>query len=408
MEIQSLSIKNFKGISDLELKPKKMNILVGRNNTGKTSFLQAINLLFNRDEIKSMYPRHISSIINVGSESSELSAMVNNVTKSLDIKKIDEQEAFYAFKKDLITQITRDVKNFDKNDEIDIKRLQESLEDMVDEYMTSDLKSNILKDTVVTIENKDRKSRYYNIDYLTGNPKLRIMSMNIMKKISAKFKLNKFHNDYFLYRPLYYFLDRPLSLKHKKRKDVVFISNPLDEIEKISKQKKTEKATEKLHELEHLVKKHNLVGNLERLDFDYVIFNKTGKHIIPFSFLGDGFKAMIGLLWFISSKEIKDKVVLLDEVGIHMHPGYIRELIKMIILLSESLNIQFFISTHNSDFIETLFEKDIFTKNEQKYLDNEIQVLRMETIKNHTISEVLNYKDASYTRDKLLLDLRGI
>lgn len=33
--IKHVTIKNFKGISSLEITPKKFNVLVGRNNTGK-------------------------------------------------------------------------------------------------------------------------------------------------------------------------------------------------------------------------------------------------------------------------------------------------------------------------------------------------------------------------------------
>ncbi len=45
--IERLLIKNFKCIDELELLPGMINVIVGRNNTGKTSILQAIESYYN-------------------------------------------------------------------------------------------------------------------------------------------------------------------------------------------------------------------------------------------------------------------------------------------------------------------------------------------------------------------------
>jgi len=161
-------------------------------------------------------------------------------------------------------------------------------------------------------------------------------------------------------------------------------------------------------DIESIIKEHNVIKNLESLDFDYVAFKDgSERKIIPFSFLGDGFKAIVGLLWYLSSKNIKNKIVLLDEPETHMHPGYIQELLKILIKFSDELNIQFFISTHSGDLIDSLFNEN-FSPEEQKYLEKELTVLRMEKIDNYSIPEYLNYSDAEYTKNTLLLDLRGI
>jgi AAA15 family ATPase/GTPase len=44
--IKTLSISNFKGIKKLTLNLKKINIFVGRNNTGKSTILDSILTLF--------------------------------------------------------------------------------------------------------------------------------------------------------------------------------------------------------------------------------------------------------------------------------------------------------------------------------------------------------------------------
>ena len=50
-----LKIHHFKSIEDLELKElSHINIIVGANNSGKTSLLEAMSILGNEDSIKSI------------------------------------------------------------------------------------------------------------------------------------------------------------------------------------------------------------------------------------------------------------------------------------------------------------------------------------------------------------------
>lgn len=50
-----LKIHHFKSIEDLELKDlSHINIIVGANNSGKTSLLEAMSILGNEDSIKSI------------------------------------------------------------------------------------------------------------------------------------------------------------------------------------------------------------------------------------------------------------------------------------------------------------------------------------------------------------------
>ncbi len=43
--IEQLSIKNFKGIKEIDLDFSKLNILVGENNSGKSTILQSLAFL---------------------------------------------------------------------------------------------------------------------------------------------------------------------------------------------------------------------------------------------------------------------------------------------------------------------------------------------------------------------------
>lgn len=46
-KIESINIKNYRGIQELNITNlKRINILVGNNNAGKTSLLEAIQIFF--------------------------------------------------------------------------------------------------------------------------------------------------------------------------------------------------------------------------------------------------------------------------------------------------------------------------------------------------------------------------
>lgn len=413
MRIETIKIKDFKGISSLEFNPKRINLIIGKNNTGKTSILESINLLFNSDEIRQLYPVHFSKIISVGAEISELIAMIDNKKMDLKIKKATESEILLTFKNDIISEAIKNISEIKKyisdvNIE-NIKDFKEELENKLDGWINPKLKTILFKEGIILIKDEKDKKVYYDLEFPKSMSELENISENFIEYLKKKFAIKahtvpKFLLRSFLFGPLIY----GSKVKPSDKKEVFLIKNLQHIIRDTSSAKKDEKIAQKTYEVQQIIKEYNLINNLERLDFDYVIFkDKNNTKAIPFSFLGDGFKALVGLLLSISSKEMNNKIVLLDEPEIHMHPGYILELIKFILKFSKGLDIQFFIVTHDIDFIDSLFSNN-FSKSEQEYLEKELLVLVMGKLKNSIISKVLDYKETKDTRDQLLLDLRGV
>ncbi len=401
MKIKELKIKDFKGISLLDYKPKSINLIIGRNNTGKTTLLESIYLSFNLYGIKQRYSKYLLNIIKSGSEYSEITAITENIKINIKIRKADEIETIYALKKDWIDTFFKNLPNINKNIEI-TKNIKEELENILIDFIDSESKSLLTNESIVITKDDKDKKVYYRIDKMSKLDPLLEKILNCLKK-----KFNLKNSDIEMGSPLSYFLFYPPSmLITSDKKEVFLISDLLRQTIIASKEEGQEKA-ERIAEIEKIIKEYNLIDDLERLDFDYVIFrNGANKKVVPFQFLGDGFKALVGLLWSFSLKDVANKVLLLDEPELHMHPGYIKDLVKIIIKFSKELNIQLFIVTHNCDFIEEIFNEDL-SKEEKDYLEKELLTLKMEQIKDYTTPEALNYRDAKYTKEKLLLDLRG-
>ncbi len=422
MQIKEIRINNFKGISSLEFNPKKINIIVGRNNTGKTSVLEAINLLFDPDEISRYPSKYISDIVNFEAKSSELTAILSNQNPptSLEIlkptDKADKTEIIYTFKKNLIEILTNALMRVDKykkdvKEKIEItEEIKHEIENKIEKLITSELRSNILNKSIIVIKNKkDKKIKYHLEDKEEIQQVLEILKKlteYINNKQDSELAKHSNFQRTIMNAAFELLLDEiyKYSYEVSNKRKVILIKNLLEK--GIEEERKTPKKQKRIYEIEVIIKQHNLLENLERLDLDYVGF-KEGTEIkfVPFSFLGDGFKAIVMLLFNLSN--VKNKIVLLDEPETHMHPGYIRELVTMLIKISKELNIQFFISTHSGDFIDSFFDEN-FSPEELEYLKKELLIVRMGKIGNSTIVGCSDYEKSKYDKKELLLDLRGI
>ena len=78
MKINEVKISNFKGIDSLNFSPKMINVIVGRNNAGKTSILEAVNTVLSPSFIERNYPRDPASVIHYLSFESDVSLSVSN------------------------------------------------------------------------------------------------------------------------------------------------------------------------------------------------------------------------------------------------------------------------------------------------------------------------------------------
>ena len=404
MEIKNVEIIGYKGISDLKFNPKKLNILVGKNNTGKTSVLQAIDLLFNNSHIMS---KNMESYFNIYSKKPiTISANTDKKNKKTIIREASEVEIVNEFVSDLINNFLRAI-----SDKEIIKSklfIKEELEKIVIKEIDDKFRKFLLKNSLVLKNEEDKEFFYYDLP-LQDDEKIESLIKSLVKYIQQILD-NKKELDLRL-RPIYYLTMRYMIQDKRVKihdKEIIFSYDLLKNLEDediFSKRKPED--SERLHKIELIIKENNLISNLESLDFDNVLFStQDGIKGHSFNFLGDGFKSIIGLLWnFLDAKE--NSIILLDEPESHMHPGYIEQLIKFIIDFSKKSNIQFFITTHSSDVLEIILSENL-AEDEISYVKKELNILKMDKIKNSiTLAESLDYNTAKETKEDLLLDLRG-
>ena len=300
MKINEIEISGFKGIPDLAIYPKQINILVGKNNTGKTSILEAISSTFEVSllEMQMRYGPHLSSLINVSKKESKIVVKLEGETNYLFLRRPELKEIILEFKKHLMNKINLILSRRSK------KIWGGKAEELLDKILSNgDFLSEIEKESIRVESGKD-------VSYIFS------YTPSILKEIEP---LIEYLDKTFFYRNrgvFSFLLAQPrffYGTHEKSEKALTFIKDLAITDPIISSLNKS-----KINEIENYLKDRKILKNLERFDFDKLLFKNNGKEYeIPFSFMGDGFKSLIGLIVRTSNET---KIVLIEEPENHMHP----------------------------------------------------------------------------------------
>lgn len=303
--IEKIEINNFKNISKLTLGLENLNVLIGSNNSGKSSILQAIQFA-----------------ISVAQTTNFENSRWNNKTKKLPTSLTPEQLIYAPF---------RDVYSLAYGGKLKTE-LKSAIQIEFTEKDTND-KSKVLirkgknKNIATEIHNKQIGELLRKIEEpfsiyvpgLAGIPSFEeLKSPGLVRRAAARGDANNvFRNIIWL-----------LHTHEKSWKS--FISDIKDifpEIEIIAS------------------------FNHER-DEHINVFIKYSDKTLPIDAAGTGFLQILQILSYINI--YKPKILLLDEPDAHLHPNNQRKLAKKLYDLSVERNFQIIISTHSRHFLYEL------------------------------------------------------
>ena len=372
--IETILIKNFRCINSLQIRPTRINLIVGRNNTGKTSILEAIESYYR------INPKPGNKIILLPPPF-----------------RYDEVRYLLKFKE---KEATIDINN---------RPLRLFIDDMLFEKEIGDFFKNLVKKyREKGIDNRriERIEQYIKLQknkYIFGE-KNNLRSLFIAADVINRVPFYVFFHpsDYRLYRSLITNMLLHTSLgSTEETEEMIFSNKNLFDILSAFKSESSRRDVKLKLDIERIIKKYN-IENIERFLDKFVVFKgRKMKNIIPLELLGDGFLQMIGVIYYLG--KCKD-IALLDEPTAFMHPGYIRKFVEYLINIVKDKNLQVFISTHNIDLLETFLdfgEDDSFVK------DN-LKIIRLTRVNGDIRARELSFKEALEESEELYTDLRGI
>ena len=111
MKIKKISVNNFKALDEIEISPKMVNVIVGRNNTGKSSFLQSIIFDFRPTELDEILRDNPSAIINYLSDNGSVKIIMkenrNESAQEIRFTRSSRETVFENLRADVISFFKR-------------------------------------------------------------------------------------------------------------------------------------------------------------------------------------------------------------------------------------------------------------------------------------------------------------
>jgi AAA15 family ATPase/GTPase len=364
--LQSLKIEGFRGFQNFEMANLgRINLLVGKNNSGKTSILEAIQFLYAQNnidifletisyrgefawlenklagrtkvfEICHLFPGHeivpSQEIIIIGSRESHQESV------TISVKSIPIQLSLFSDKND-------DLNNDNIFDDEEWNKLLLSIRwSQSQKPIEMELLANgtLARDSIRRIASLSRISHKIGID----------------NKIELKFLT-------------------PFSLTSSDMASLFdnIVLSPLEDL-----------IIESLKIIEPKIERIASVGSGKYLTSNnlgvrggFLIKIKNHDQPIPIGSLGDGFWRMLGLV--LAMVNLENGILLVDEIDSGLHFTVMTDMWKVVWETAKKLNIQVFATTHSRDCWQSLAE--LIT--EEKITDNEITIQRIDREKSQSV-----------------------
>jgi len=403
-QIDYVRIENYKCLREFEFEPSRINVFVGRNNTGKSSVLEAIGLT-------------ISSL-------NDFKDSIENDLVSIAIR--GEDNPLHGFKIRLPLKYLINVSSGKNKSEILLKKddncLRLCIEYFKDGYPESDVGFDFIEyigDLAKKIARKIVKreyARYLRLYHLREKMKMENYE-EILKKLedaiesemekifnklinAEKVFFSTYLNDEIL-RAFCLFAtgERHTFIKKLSAKPPMFfgtinVGGVYSISELYNRLVKTNRLSKALDEL-----RINVEGfdDIRESEGELYCVYQNLREPIPLSFMGDGFIALVYATFIATLAE--NGVVILEEPETNMHPGYLDVLAEQIV---KNKKVQFFISTHSLELVEYLIKHAKLNN-----CSDDLQFVRMYRIDGDIGYEILSCEDARFEIEEIKADLRG-
>jgi AAA15 family ATPase/GTPase len=341
--INSIEINNFRGFEKFHIDDfNQINILIGKNNSGKSSILEAI-------------------FLTVGMSNAVLPNVINQM-RGLNIRTADEFK--YLFHKLKFTNVPEFTCKYEESSERTLK-----LNPIYDKSLeTESNNSRPFKDD-------------FSLDTSTASPNV--------TGLELAFSLKKRNNSRKTFKSSIHinqqnFLPN-ISNNYKEELNAVYINgdskegNALTRYSEIVKRKKGDIVLEALKKIDPNIESiHPLPDGLF---FGY----KSIEELVPTNISGDGVRRYLNIV--TSIVERPNSIVLIDEIENGLHYSAHKMLWKSILNISIEFNVQLFITSHNLETLECLQE----LLNEEEYQKHQ-KLLNIYSVAHTKTAGIKTYK----------------
>ncbi|VVB89438.1 AAA ATPase domain protein [uncultured archaeon] len=424
--IKDIKINNYKGLEEIQFPCGSVNILVGPNNTGKSSVLESIWMAISSlDNFKDILDTKLTDIvidndninnnrylITQGKQQSRIELLLYDNHK-LILELLYSSKEYPEGIADLFLNFVNRISKMDNLIYYPRRPLKGRIGPRTSYKSSEELY--LLTRKLVELEQlykksdiKERIEERMELENLLKNLSEKLDSdieayKNELIKSEKLFLVSKFDDQL---TSLYISMDNYIGEIPISEKDIfsnykiplIINSSTInaDASELYKRLVNTKNLAEVLDILKNRIPYFEDIREPEREL--YVLLENVEKPL-PLSFMGDGFKALLKLSFM--APMIRNGVVLFEEPEVSMHPGYLDILAREIIL--NSIDSQFFISTHSLELLTRILEK----ADKSDKLDS-VKIIRLRRLSEGYIErEILSGKEAKEEIESIETDLRG-
>lgn len=352
--ISQINVKTYRGISDLDINDLgDINLLVGDNNSGKTSVLEVIKIL--------SQPNDIGSIIKVALSRKNRIRPKDFIDSTLTIFRKEVPNELYN--KNMRDGFFLEMSCINNNRFISLEIFAELSKkfNFLNENENDDKLDSVIDGTLRVTNDQNKSTDTFSVE---SNPKLKVdTTEEIYKSIFMPVNVNLYGSCVGLYP------------------DVI----------------KTEKKDLFIEVLKIFDKDIYDISIVEEM----IWIHHKKKETMPLFSYGSGVQK--ALLMSIVIVMAKGGVLLIDEVETALHTSALIEVFEFLIKACRKMNVQLFATTHSIEAVDKLL---LTAKNV-----GSIEKLRVITLKKNeklakTIARVLNGKEALEDRENYRMELR--
>ena len=420
--VERVSVEGFKKIAELSVEPGQFTVVTGRNNSGKTSLLEAVRLgcepetvgklrVFDSEGWIDTVERGIETVINRQQTESVVETTVGDTTERVRLRPASSDTARAVAAR----EGARLIETKDEKDEEPLGRIRRELESNAVETTPS----GALSDIVARYVPEDSDWIQQGVKILeTGEKRYRLVDdPQIGRKAAGTFLdgVRSGHGIDLAGELGLHLVDGPADgTKLVEPRGLIYQSDLFHESvpesrvpTKFVTHGTTVDADDdpvKTDDIGDFLREKGILEDLKTFTLDDLIFDPDDgeKYAVPFDQMGDGFRAIVALLWELLDDDLPE-VVFLEEPTTHMHPGYVREVVYFLIQLAMEEDVQLFVTTHSNDFLNDLFAENLHEE-EVAFLEEEFKLFQMQD----GGAKTLDYREAEKSLEKLMLDLRGV
>ena len=315
--IKKIEIRQLRGIKQLMISDfSEINLIVGDNNSGKTTFLEAVQLLFTQAKISS----------------------VKSIIRQRTVLNLDENSFYLPFIRMFNVHQTDEQRGFSIYAENNIGKI---------EFELAGYETTISGEDAISMSTMSsrQKSSYRKLAYIpemaklfTGSIISREYGMTVEKEIRITSVDNAFSGS--VNKKAVQYIPSFGHLRYDLLRNIV--DNP--EYKKL--------AINILKQFDESIV-DICYTKADDGSFLETIITKSGINM-PFSVYGDGIKKIMYILNKLF--DATDSILLIDEIETGLHKKYYSTLFPVIFELAKKLNVQLFIATHSMEAIDAILE----------------------------------------------------